>query len=32
MDMLAAHLARRGVTGADTDAFVFVMPAGGPLD
>jgi integrase len=32
MDMLAAHLARRGVTGADTNAFVFVMPAGGPLD
>jgi integrase len=32
MDMLAAQLARRGVTGAEADAFVFVMPGGGPLD
>jgi len=32
MDMLASHLARRGLTGADADAFVFTMPEGGPLD
>jgi integrase len=32
MEMLSEHLARRGLTGADTDAFVFVMPGGGPLD
>lgn len=32
MDMLAAHLARRGLTGADADAFMFTMPEGGPLD
>jgi integrase len=32
VDMLAAHLARRGLTGADTDAFVFVSPNGQPLD
>ena len=32
MDTLAAHLARRGLTGADVDAFVFTMPEGGPLD
>jgi integrase len=30
-DMLAAHLARAGLTGADGDAFVFVGPKGGPL-
>jgi integrase len=32
MDMLAAHLARRGLTGAHSDAFVFTAPNGGPLD
>ena len=32
MDMLSAKLARRGLTGADPDAFVFTMPEGGPLD
>ena len=32
MEMLAEHLARRGLTGADSDAFVFVMPGGAPLD
>ena len=29
--MLAAHLTRRGVTGANSDAFLLTMPAGGPL-
>lgn len=32
MDMLAEHLARRGLTAADGDAYVFVGPDGGPLD
>jgi integrase len=32
LDMLAAHLARRGLTGADVDAFVFTSPRGEPLD
>lgn len=32
MDMLAEHLARRGLTAADADAYVFVGPDGGPLD
>jgi integrase len=32
MALLSEHLARRGLTGADVDAFVFVMPGGGPLD
>jgi integrase len=32
MEMLSEHLARRGLTGADVDAFVFAMPGGGPLD
>ena len=32
LDLLAAHLARRGLTGADPDAYVFVGPAGEPLD
>jgi integrase len=32
MDQLAAHLRRRGLTGADPTAFVFASPAGGPLD
>jgi integrase len=31
MDMLAAQLARRGLTGSDGDAYVFTMPEGGPL-
>jgi len=31
MDLLAAHLACRGLTGADTDALVFTGPDGGPL-
>jgi integrase len=31
LDMLAAHFARRGLTGADGDAFVFVSPEGGLL-
>lgn len=31
MDMLAAHLARRGLTAADAEALVFVAPKGGPL-
>jgi integrase len=30
-DMLAAHLDRLGLSGADTDAFVFPAPGGGPL-
>jgi integrase len=29
--MLAAHLAKRGLTGADGDAFLFTSPEGGPL-
>jgi integrase len=32
LDMLAVHLARRGLTGADDDEFVFVSPCGEPLD
>ena len=32
MAMLGEHLARRGVTGADVDAIVFVGPRGSPLD
>lgn len=32
MDMLAEHLARRGLTAADADAYVFTAPDGGPLD
>jgi integrase len=32
MDLLAGHLAKRSLTGADTDAYVFVGPNGGPLD
>jgi integrase len=31
MQMLSAELARRGITGADPDAFVFAAPQGGPL-
>ncbi|MGO9875851.1 MAG: tyrosine-type recombinase/integrase [Acidimicrobiia bacterium] len=31
VEMLAAHFARRGLTGADADAFVLTMPRGGPL-
>ena len=30
-EMLAAHLRQRGLSGADTDAFVFVWPGGGHL-
>jgi integrase len=32
MDLLAEHLAWRGLSGADTDAYVFTSPAGEPLD
>jgi integrase len=32
MEMLSAHLARRKLTGADVDAYVFVAPEGGPID
>ncbi len=32
LDVLAAHLARRGLTAADEDAYVFTAPEGGPLD
>jgi integrase len=32
MDVLAAHLARRGLTGADADEYVFTGPQGQPLD
>lgn len=32
MDMLATHLAGRGLTGADLAAYVFTGPEGGPLD
>ena len=32
VEMLAAHLARRGLTGADVDDHVFVSPEGAPLD
>jgi integrase len=32
MDLLAAHLARRQLTAADTEAHVFVGPEGGPLE
>jgi integrase len=31
LDMLSAYLARCGLTGADSDAFVFTSPNGGPL-
>lgn len=31
VDLLAEHLAHRGLTGADADDFVFAMPEGGPL-
>ena len=31
VELLAAHLTRRGLSSADTDAFVFAMPEGGPL-
>jgi integrase len=30
-EMIALHLARHGLTGADPDALVFTAPAGGPL-
>ena len=32
MALLADHLARRGLTGADSAEFVFTAPQGGPLD
>ncbi len=32
MEMLSAHLARRKLTGAHVDAYVFTAPHGGPLD
>jgi integrase len=32
LDMLAANLAQRGLTGADTNVFVFTSPDGRPLD
>jgi integrase len=32
MEMLSRHLARRRLTGAHVDAYVFVAPEGGPLD
>lgn len=32
MEMLAAHLARRGITGRDPAGFVFASPGGAPLD
>lgn len=31
-DLLADHLTRRGLTGADTDRLIFETEAGGPLD
>jgi len=31
VDLLSAHLARHGLTGADADAFVFTSPNSGPL-
>ena len=31
MELLAAHLARRGLTAADHDAYVFSAPQGGPV-
>jgi integrase len=31
LDMLSAHLARRGLTGADSYAYVFIAPGGEPL-
>jgi len=31
-DLLSAHLAQRGLTGADADAFLFANADGGPLD
>jgi integrase len=32
MDLLVAHITRRGLTVRDVDAYVFSMPEGGPLD
>lgn len=32
MDLLGRHLARRGLTGSDAGAYVFVSPEGRPLD
>lgn len=32
VELLAEHLARRGLTAAVPEAYVFVMPGGGPLD
>ncbi len=32
MGRLAAHMARREITGADEDAYLFVGPQGGPLE
>jgi integrase len=32
MEMLATHLARRGITGTERDEYMFRMPEGGPLD
>ena len=32
MEMLSRHLARRQLTGAHVDAYVFTAPEGGPLD
>lgn len=32
IELLAEHLARRGVNAADSDAYIFEMPGGGPLD
>ena len=32
MEMLSGHLARRKLTGAHVDAYVFTAPHGGPLD
>jgi integrase len=31
VELLAAHLARKGLTGSDRDTLVFTMPRGGPL-
>lgn len=32
VEVLAAHLSRRGLTGADVDAHVFTAPDGGPMN
>jgi integrase len=32
MDLLAAHMSRRGLTVQDAETYVFSMPEGGPLD